>query len=77
MNEYSKPSCASCAYAQWDFDRNEYDFDIGCKYPFFGDIRNREDRHSILKFFHTNFIVNAKECGSYLSIEQAKDEDLK
>ena len=72
--ELTLPSCASCAYAQWDFDRNEHDFDIGCKYPYFGDIRDREDRQSILKWFHSDFIDTAKECGCYLSIEHAKDE---
>ena len=76
MNEYPEPSCASCAYAQRDFNRSEYNFDIGCKYPFFGDIQEHKDRESILKHFYTEFIANAKECGSYLSIEQAKEEGL-
>lgn len=68
-----EPSCASCAYAQWDFDRTIHEFDIGCKYPFFGDIREREDWESILTHFHASCIDNATECNSYLSIEQSKD----
>ena len=75
MTKHLEPSCASCVYAQWDFERDEYDFDIGCRYPFFGDIREREDREEILMTFHGDFVTNAKECNSYFSIEQWQEKE--
>jgi hypothetical protein len=73
---YSEPSCASCAYAAWDrsFDGESHDIDIGCNYPFFGDLRKEVDRERILEYWHHDCIEYAEECECYLSMEEVGED---
>jgi hypothetical protein len=74
--EYSEPSCASCAYATWDryFDGETHDIDIGCNYPFFGDLGAYADRESILEHWHQDCIEYAEECRTYLSVGEVEKD---
>lgn len=65
---YKEPSCATCRYATWDkwFDGETHHTEVGCNYPFKGDLGTYKERikSDLLYHWHYSLTDAIEECDS-------------